>query len=222
MHNLFYKTKIRGEYKITRVLFFKFKRKLSSSELSSLNMNLESSKKIKLFVSDLKNIGKCTYTHPDLFVANKEETSIGSYCSLGMRIVLGHGEHPMNYLSTSPFLYLDALGFKDKNMVSHNEFLKIPPIHIGNDVWIGDGVFVKNGITIGDGAIIGARSVVTRDVPPYAIVAGVPARVVKYRFAPEIIEKLLNLKWWDRDETYVKNIPYDDIHSAIKYLEEVK
>jgi hypothetical protein len=69
--------------------------------------------------------------------------------------------------------------------------------HIGNDVWIGGGVIVLQGTTIGDGAVIAAGAVVTRDVAPYAVVAGVPARVLKYRFSPEQVEYLLRLRWWD-------------------------
>ena len=75
---------------------------------------------------------------------------------------------------------------------------------------------------IGDGAIIGAHSVVTHDVPPYAVVAGVPARVIKYRFTPEIIEKLLNLKWWDYPEDFIVNLPFDNIEKCIDLLEKNK
>lgn len=70
---------------------------------------------------------------------------------------------------------------------------------IGNDVWIGDGVFIKSGVVIGDGAVIGANAVITKDVPPYAIVAGVPARIIKYRFENEIIQNLKKIQWWNYD-----------------------
>ena len=106
----------------------------------------------------------------------------------------GGGEH--NYLSAS--------------MLTHDKFYQLITsarpepntsvrIKVGNDVWIGQGVTIlkKNGISIGDGAVLGSGAVVTKDIPPYAIAVGVPARVIKYRFRPEVIEELLNIKWWD-------------------------
>ena len=92
------------------------------------------------------------------------------------------------------------------------------PVHIGNDVWIGSGVFIKNGITIGDGAIVGAHAVVTKDVPPYAIVCGNPARIIRYRLSDDIIKQLLELKWWNLPDDIIKQIPYDDVYKAIEFL----
>ena len=97
----------------------------------------------------------------------------------------------------------------------------MPGITIGNDVWIGDGAFIKNGVTIGDGAIIGARAVVTKDIPPYAIVVGVPAKILKYRFSEQIIDRLLNTKWWNLDDSIIKKLPYYDIDKCLKILEEI-
>jgi acetyltransferase-like isoleucine patch superfamily enzyme len=139
-----------------------------------------------------------------------------------MRVVIGHGKHPLNFLSTSPYLYFDELEYKDPNQVTHSEFWKCEPVEIGNDVWIGDGVFIKNGIKIGDGAVLGARAVITKDVPPYAIVEGCPAKIIKYRFSEEIINELLKLKWWELDDNIIKKIPYDNINSAIKFIKEVQ
>lgn len=87
---------------------------------------------------------------------------------------------------------------------------------IGNDVWIGQGVFIKSGVTIGDGAIIAARSAVISDVPPFAIVAGVPATIKKYRFSPDIIEALVSLKWWDYHIQDISNLlDYSDVLGSI-------
>lgn len=93
---------------------------------------------------------------------------------------------------------------------------------VGNDVWIGRGAFIKNGLTLGDGCVIGARSVVTKDVPPYAIVAGNPARIIRYRFDEQTISKLLEIKWWEMDDDIIRNIPYDNIDKAIIFLEKQK
>ena len=166
----------------------------------------------------INHIGKQSYSAMDLYVANQKETTIGSFTSIGNRVRIGHGTHPLDYLTTSPYLYLDRLEYKTDQTPSHNEWEILAPVHIGNDVWIGDGVWIKNGITIGDGAIIGAKSVVTHDVEPYAIVCGNPAKVLRYRFSADIIKQLLELKWWNLPDEVIKQIPYDDIHQAITFL----
>ena len=169
---------------------------------------------------NLKNVGKHSYCSTPPIIANSDETKIGSFVSIGNTCCLGSGEHPMNFLSTSPYFYLDKLGFKKKDMPSHNEFDHYAPIKIGNDVWIGNNVFIKNGIHIGNGAIIGAGAVVTKDVPPYAIVVGVPAKVIRYRFDEQTIEKLLKLEWWNLPDEIIKQIPYDDIDKALNFIEK--
>ncbi len=83
-------------------------------------------------------------------------------------------------------------------------------------------VIIKDGVTVGDGAVIGMGAVVTKDVPPYAIVGGVPAKVIKYRFDEKTITKLLELKWWDLDDEIIKQIPVNDINKAIEFLTEVR
>lgn len=123
-----------------------------------------------------------------------------------------------NILSTSPYFYYDNLGWKLLNTKSHNEFWDYAPVRIGNDVWIGDNVIIKNGVKIGDGAVVGLGAVVTKDVPPYAVVAGVPAKVIKYRFSDEIISELLELEWWNLEEDVIRQIPYDNIEKAIEFI----
>ena len=207
---LFYKRKYRDGYYIYRILFIRFKRKAKIEE-----------EKLELYVPQISNIGKCSYSVKDISIVHPN-TSIGAFCSIGPRVVLGHGKHPKDYLSTSPYFYFNELGYKNPEQVSHQEFWDITPIEIGNDVWIGDGVFVKNGVKIGDGAIIGARAVVTKDVPPYAIVVGTPAKILRYRFDEETIKTLLELKWWELDDEIIKQIPYDDIYKAIEFIKEVR
>ncbi len=214
--HLFYKTKIRDGYKITRILFFRRKERIEMS-------NSDSNEQIILPRPNIEKVGKCSYIGIDCHIISPN-SSIGAFCSIGCRVILGHGEHPSEYLSTSPYLYLDGIQYKDKGHTSHNEYLydKIEPITIGNDVWIGDGVFIKNGVKVGDGAIIGARSVVTKDVPAYTVVVGTPAKVIKYRFDEQTIKDLLDLKWWDLDDDIIRKIPYDNISESIKFLKRIK
>ena len=175
-----------------------------------------------LFVPNISHIGRCSYSAKDICVYNPKNSTIGSFVSIGHNVRIGHGTHPINYLTTSPYLYLNRLKYKNINIPTHNEYENIKPVHIGNDVWIGDNVWIKNGITVGDGAIIGACSVVTHDVPPYAIVVGNPAKVLKYRFSEEIISDLLTLKWWDLPDKVIKTLQYDDINECIKQLKKIR
>jgi virginiamycin A acetyltransferase len=130
-------------------------------------------------------------------------TDIGKFCSLGPNLICGWGIHPLNGISTSPAFY----STRNQAGFSYSKTDKIAerkPIVIGNDVFIGANVTILDGVTIGDGAVIGAGAVVSKNIPPYAIAIGIPITVVKYRFSNDIIEKLLNTRWWDKDETTYK------------------
>lgn len=123
------------------------------------------------------------------------DTEIGAFCSVASYCAIGGGKHPLDAVSTSPVFYAG------RNSLKKN-FSELPEpenlgVEIGNDVWIGEAVFINDGVKIGTGAVVGAHSVVTKDVPPYAIVAGAPAAVLRYRFDEETIEKLLDSKWWE-------------------------
>ena len=123
------------------------------------------------------------------------DTIIGSFCSIASYCAIGGGKHPLNTVSTSPAFYSgrNSLGI---NFSAFSEE-KNKGVEIGNDVWVGETVFIRDGVKIGTGAVIGAHSVVTKDVPPYAIVAGAPARILRYRFDEETIQKLMKSKWWE-------------------------
>lgn len=132
------------------------------------------------------------------------DANIGKFCSIGSNVDIGGGIHPLSTISTSPVF------LKGKNFLRTN-FACIPyepskPVNIGNDVWIGNSAFIKAGVTIGDGAVIGAHAVVTKDVAPYSVVVGIPAREIYKRFDSQICEMLQNLEWWnwsnDRLEKY--------------------
>lgn len=209
LKHLFYHTKISGNKKYTYILCFKLKKKIKNTRGGVLSLT-----KIPA-----DNVGKYAYCVKPIFIANAKETSFGSFVSIGENCRFGHGDHPLNYLSTSPYFYYNELGFKDKKAPSHQEFWNYAPIEVGNDVWIGDNVFVKNGIKIGNGAVVGAGSVVTKDVPPYAIVAGVPAKVLRYRFDEATIAKLESSRWWYKSDDEIRQLPYDNIPAALGFLD---
>lgn len=165
----------------------------------------------------IQHLGRYTYASQDTYIQSVG-TVIGAFCSIGQRVVIGHGNHPKDFLSTSPFFFYDELGFKTQDMPTYDRFWYIEPVIIGNDVWIGDGAWIKNGVTIGDGAIIGARAVVTKDVAPYSIVAGVPAAAISRRFDEDTIRELLDLKWWNLPDDVIRQIPFDDMPKALAFL----
>jgi len=133
------------------------------------------------------------------YIANNSRISnaiIGKFCSIGPNFCCGLGIHPTSGISTSPMFYSVAKQ-NGLSLAKENKIEETKQTFIGNDVFIGANVTVLDGVTIGDGAVIGAGAVVTKDVPPYAIAVGVPAIVVKYRFAEKQIEELLKIKWWN-------------------------
>ncbi|MDK2946242.1 MAG: chloramphenicol O-acetyltransferase type [Geotoga sp.] len=145
--------------------------------------------------------GKYSYCGYDCQIINAD---IGSFCSIANNVVIGMGEHPINWVSTSPVFYENRNFSKLKFSTHKREPVK--RTKIGNDVWIGERVLIKQGVSVGDGAIIGMGSVVTKDVEPYTIVAGVPAKVIRKRFEDYIIEELEKIKWWDFDEEKLKDM----------------
>jgi acetyltransferase-like isoleucine patch superfamily enzyme len=142
--------------------------------------------------------------------------TIGKYCSIGTNVILFlGGEHRIDWVSTYPFPVLWA---EAKSIPGHPSTKG--DVVIGNDVWIGFGVTILSGVRIADGAAIGAGSVVARDIPPYAIAAGNPAQIIRYRFDEEIVRRLLQIKWWNwPDEKVRENIHLicsDSIDTFIK------
>jgi virginiamycin A acetyltransferase len=133
-------------------------------------------------------------TGPVRIIADKNPVSIGKYCSLAPGVILWEPLHDMTRLS-SYFVAASLFGES-----SERDTISKGPVTIGNDVWIGAQAIVVSGVSIGDGAVVGAGSVVTHDVPAYAIVVGVPARILKYRFDEPLRERLLTLRWWDWPE----------------------
>ncbi len=130
--------------------------------------------------------------------------SVGKYCSIAQNCSIGLATHTMNNISTSPIFteQYNATSFSwiDKDTINHKKNI----VEIGNDVWIGKNATILSNVKVGNGAIIGTGAIVTKDVPDYAVVAGVPAKIIKYRFSEEVINRLLEIKWWDLPEDILK------------------
>lgn len=120
---------------------------------------------------------------------------IGSYTSIANGVVIGGGMHPVDWVGMSPVFYEG----RDSVRAKFSHHVRPTPMEttIGHDVWIGQNVLIKQGISIGHGAVIGMGSVVTKDIPPYAIAAGNPARIIRMRFDEQTVEKLLKIEWWN-------------------------
>jgi acetyltransferase-like isoleucine patch superfamily enzyme len=148
------------------------------------------------------SIGRFTY----IAGGRVQSCDVGKFCSIGMRSRIGGlGRHPTRWISTHPAFY-SPLAQTGITFCDRSYFDELSKVSVGNDVWIGAGALVLDGVKIGDGAIVAAAAVVTHNIEPYAIVGGIPARVIRYRFNPTEIEQLLELRWW--------NWPIDKIHQA--------
>ncbi len=147
-------------------------------------------------------IGDYSYIGPN---SDVRKCKIGKFSSISWNVTIGPPEHKMDSLSTHPFVYTAKWKIlRDSTLIHHDEYDKM--CEIGHDVWIGTNVVVLRGVKIGTGAIIGAGTIVTHDVPPYSIVVGVPARVIRYRFSQEIIKRLLKSEWWEKDFEYINSL----------------
>ena len=137
------------------------------------------------------------------------DVKIGKYCSIGYNVQIGLPEHPLDHISTSPSVYRNE-GLSDAHRANWplNDFTN-PPV-IGNDVWIGSNACILQGVHIGDGAVIAAGAVVTKDVDAYAIVGGVPAKLLRYRFKEEQRKRIVASHWWDKDISWLEE-NYDRI-----------
>lgn len=148
-------------------------------------------------------IGAHTYIAANTDVENAK---IGKYCSIADHCRIGMSGHSLQYLSTSP-IFTQTVNALQERWTEKDVFLQKYEeecVFLGNDVWVGSHVLINGGVTVGHGAVIGAGAVVVKDVPPYAIVGGVPAKVIRYRFSPEVIEKLLELQWWNLSDKTLK------------------
>ena len=169
------------------------------------------------FVHDPKDFERNNVLY--MYPINHDHLIIGRFCSVacGAKFLFTRGNHAMRSLSTYSF----PIFFDEWNLVSKQiteAWDNKGDIIIGNDVWIGYEALIMSGVTIGDGAIIGARAVVTKDVPPYTIVAGVPAKPIRRRFSDEVIEKLQSVQWWNWEKERIEKNLDAIIHGRIKDL----
>lgn len=146
-------------------------------------------------------------------------TKIGSFCSIANNVVIGGGMHPINWVSMSPVFYQGRDSVKAK--FSEFEREKIKTTVIGHDVWIGQGAKLKQGVTIGTGAVIGMGSIVTKDVRPYTIVGGNPAKMIRERFNSELAEALLKSEWWNLKDIELQKIA-KNIKDPESFLKDLK
>lgn len=155
------------------------------------------------FVNDPRDFEKNNVLYR--YQINGDKLKVGKFCSIacGAKFLFTSANHTMHSISTYPFpIFFEEWGLDVTNITSAWD--NKGDIVIGNDVWIGYEAIVLSGVTIGDGAIIGTRAVVTKDVPPYTIVGGIPAKPIRKRFSDEVISKLLELQWWNWPENRIK------------------
>ena len=161
-------------------------------------------------------IGAFTHVASGAWLLN---TDIGRYCSIGDGVHI-LTQQPIKMLTTSPLIYGDIFD-ELARVAKKSQYPLIQKTIIGNDVWIGSGVKIKTGLTIGDGAVIGAGAVVTKNIAPYSVVGGVPAKVIKMRFPPKIIARLNKIAWWQYKLTDY-HLEWDDINLVLKELEKLE
>ncbi|KQW97673.1 CatB-related O-acetyltransferase [Flavobacterium sp. Root420] len=190
---------------LTKIFYFwsKFFKKIRGSSI--LNSQIHKTSKIEAGSTIVNcSIGKYSSSGYDCKFVN---TDIGSFCSIASNVCIGDSMHPIDWVSTSSVFY--DVNDSIKKKFSKHAFSDVKRTIIGSDVWIGQNVLVKQGVVIGTGSIVGMGSVVTKDIPPYSIFGGNPARLIRYRFPVETIDKLLETTWWELDDDKIVSLAVD-------------
>ncbi len=182
---------------------FRFKNVIIESGCKISNNSIIKENSRIFYNTSLNNslISEYSYIGSDCFLQN---VTVGKFCSVAKHSLIGLGKHPIKLLTTSPLFYRKNNPLKIKFLKKDLGFKEYDPVILGHDVWVGARAIINDGVKIGTGAIIASGAVVTKDVPPYAIVGGIPAKIIKYRFDEETIEKLLNSEWWEWELDKIK------------------
>lgn len=192
---LYTKWKLELKYR-GRHLYLEYMVEISNCKFGDYNAIYKYARLQNVEFSDFGTVGRN---------AQVSHAKFGKFSGVGPFSFVGLAEHPAAvFVSPHPLFYSTLGQSSGLVIVEKNLFEEYETTYVGNDVWIGNGATIKQGVTIGDGVIIAAGSVVTKDVAPYSIVGGVPAKLIRYRFNPEQIEFLLRFKWWDRDLEWIK------------------
>lgn len=193
---------------LARRLVFKFLQKLHLTAVKGSKVHRSSKLEAgTIFYSSV--IGRHSFCGYDCDITHAE---IGSFVSIANGVVIGGGRHPMEWVAMSPVFYEGRDSVKAK--FSTHKRAPVKQVVIGHDVWIGRSAIVLPGVQIGIGAVVGAGAVVTKNVPAYAVVAGNPARLIRYRFSESIIQRLLYTRWWE--------LPDDRLHDLGQYITDVE
>ncbi len=199
---------------LIRFLVFKLlkKSRLSAVRDSSVNSSAKIESGTSFVSSCIDRHSFCGYDC-DIYLAE-----IGGFTSIANGVVLGGARHPMEWVSMSPVFYAGRDSVKSK--FAEHKLIKSTKVIIGNDVWIGRSAIVLAGVKVGDGAVIGAGAVVTKDVPAYAVVAGNPARLIRYRFQEKIILELLAIQWWSFSDARLKELGehFNDVEKFLSVM----
>lgn len=199
------------KYLISKVIK---KSRLSAVRFSQVHSTSKLESGTNFISSSMARHSFCGY---DCDITNAD---IGSFVSIANVVVIGGGRHPMEWVAMSPVFYEGRDSVKAKFSIHKREHSK--RVTIGNDVWIGRSAIVLPGVKIGHGAVVGAGAVVTKDVPAYGVVAGNPARLIRYRFEESIIQRLLKIRWWDYTDDRIHDLgPYfNDVDRFLKFIEK--
>lgn len=166
--------------------------------------------------NSVKELGKYVYIANSTYIGFCSR--IGSFTSISFGVKIGLRNHPVDFVSTSPVFYAKRRGW-----VAENRFNELEDgmVEIGNDVLISANVVILSGVKIGDGAVIAAGAIVNKDVPPYSVIGGVPAKLIRYRFDEGTREKLLKSRWWDFEDSQLKEVA-KDINNSVAFLAHFK
>jgi acetyltransferase-like isoleucine patch superfamily enzyme len=189
------------------------KSRLSAVSQSTVHPTSKLESGTSFFASHMDKHSFCGYD------CDIHSADIGRFVSIANGVVIGGGRHPMEWVGMSPVFYRGRDSVKAK--FSEHEREPVRRVRVGHDVWIGRSAIVLPGVDIGHGAVVGAGAVVTKSVPPYAIVAGNPARLIRHRFEPAVVQRLLASAWWDLDEDHLRALGplTQDVEAFLNQLE---